>query len=62
MTKDFSKELLVGELVMNKAIRWILDYCWTDCCYNGGMVRREFRRGVDLDISRRDIFSYEEVK
>ena len=62
MIKDFSKELPVGELVVNKAIRCVLDYCCTDCCYNGGMVRREFSRGVDLDISRRDIFGYEEVE
>ena len=54
--KDFSQELPVDVLFVNKAIRWI------DCSYNGGMVRREFRRGVDLDISRRDIFDYEKVK
>ena len=62
MIKDFSKELPVGELVVNKAIRWVLDYCRTDCCYYGGMVGSEFSRGVDLDISGRDIFGYEEVE
>ena len=32
-----------------------------NCCYYGGAVRREFSRGVDLDVSGRDIFGYEEV-
>ena len=26
------------------------------------MIRGEISRGIDLDVSRRDIFSYEEIK
>ena len=51
MCEDFSKELPVGVLVMNGAIRCILDDSRTDCYYHGGMVRGEINRGIDLDVS-----------
>ena len=47
---------------MNGAIRCILDDSWTDCYYHGGMIKGEISRGIDLDVSWRDIFSYEEIK
>ena len=47
---------------MNGAIRCILDDSWTDCYYHGGMIRGEISRGIDLNVSWRDIFSYEEIK
>ena len=51
MCEDFSKELPVGVLVMNGAIRYILDVSWTDCCYRGRMIRGEISREIDSDVS-----------